>query len=101
MNELTNVAKKIKEAAEPQIGSAAANVLLNLIPYAGGAVAAVIGEYGSQQRTKRICEILAALNAALEGSHKKPEERLSKDQSVELVHDTIQTAADAASAPFP
>ncbi len=53
----------------------------------------MIGEFASQRKTDRLCEVLSSLNATLETHKADPEEHLSKDQIVEVVHDTLQTAA--------
>lgn len=69
--------------------------LLNVIPYAGGAVASVIGEIAAQRRVEKVCDVLSDLNSRLEQHRISPELYLSKDQIIEVVHDTIRTVATA------
>lgn len=84
---------KIGELRTPDRRGAAALTLLNLIPYAGGAIAAVVGEYGSSRRLEKICDVLSGLNDALERRGVRPEKYLTKDQIIELVHESLQAAA--------
>lgn len=72
---------------------AGAVALLNVIPYAGGAVASVIGEIAAQRKFEKVCDVLSDLNAKLESHQVEPERHLSKDQIIEVVHETLQTAA--------
>lgn len=67
--------------------------LVNLIPYAGGAIAAVIGEFATHRKFEKVCDVLSDLNSRLEANKVDPEQHLSKDQIIEVVHETLQTAA--------
>jgi hypothetical protein len=67
--------------------------LLNVIPYAGGVVASVIGEIGAQRRIEKICDVLSYLDTKLNEHSIKPENHLSKDQIVEVVYETLQTVS--------
>ncbi|HUT13277.1 MAG TPA: hypothetical protein VMW24_25165 [Sedimentisphaerales bacterium] len=67
--------------------------LFNLIPYAGGVIASVIGECASHRKREKICDVLSDLNARLEASKVDPRQHLSEDQIIELVHETLQTAS--------
>ena len=69
--------------------------LLSVIPYAGGAVASVIGEIATKRKFEKVCDILSDLHANLESHQADPEHHLSKDQIIEAVHETLQTAATA------
>ena len=72
-----------------------AAALLNVIPYAGGAVASIIGDFATQRRFEKVCEVLSDLNSRLENDGANPERYLSKDQIVEVVHETLQAATTA------
>jgi hypothetical protein len=67
--------------------------LVNLIPYAGGAIASVIGEIASHRKLEKICDVLSDLNSRLEVNKADPKQHLSEDQIIELVHETLQTAS--------
>lgn len=80
------------EAAEDAAG---AITLIRLIPYAGGAIAGIISEKANQRRFEKVCDVLSDLNARLESKGSDPEQHLSKDQIIEVVHETLQTASTA------
>jgi len=67
--------------------------LVSLIPYAGGAIAAVIGKIATRRKFEKVCDVLSDLNSRLEANKVDPEQHLSKDQIIEVVHETLQTAA--------
>lgn len=69
--------------------------LINVIPYAGGAVASIIGEIAVHRRFEKVCDVLSDLNAKLGEQGANPEQHLSKDQIVEVVHETLQTVTTA------
>lgn len=75
--------------------SSGAEAMLNLIPYAGGAVATIVGEFASQRRNEKICAVLAALNTALSRYSLDAERYLTKDQVIELVYETLHAVSVA------
>ncbi len=79
----------------PGVATSGAVAMLNLIPYVGGAVASILGEFASHRRIEKICEVLSELNAALQRHGLSAERYLCKDQVVELVYETLQAAAVA------
>ena len=91
-NEIERAIKQIKAVTVEDKVKSATISLINLIPYAGGAIASLITDYASQQKTNKICEVLSDLNERLEAHHAEPEKHLSKDQVVELVHQTLAYA---------
>jgi len=91
-DEIEPLLERIRAKALPDLAEAGAVSLLNLIPFAGGAVASVVGQFASQRRFERICDVLASLHSNLEEAQADPERHLSKDQIVELVHETLQSA---------
>ncbi|NQU68424.1 MAG: hypothetical protein HQ510_10820 [Candidatus Marinimicrobia bacterium] len=96
MNKNSDIALIIDTLAKPPISEkarAATVALLNVIPYAGGAVAAIIGEVATSRRIERICDILSSLNSRLESQGIEPTEHLTEDQIIEVVHDTLNTAS--------
>jgi hypothetical protein len=87
--------EEIKTLAVATPWKTGAIALLNVIPYAGGAVASVIGEIGARRKFEKVCNVLSDLNSRLESHKVEPESHLSKDQIIEVVHETLQTAATA------
>jgi len=85
--------EKIKQRTMMDRASSGAVAMLNLIPFAGGAVAAIIGDIAAERRFHKVCDVLANLNATLEQHGGDPEKHLSKDQIIEVVHETLQTVA--------
>ena len=75
--------------------TAGAVALVELIPFAGGAVASIIGEVSVHRRFEKVCDVLSDLNARLEEKGAVPEQHLSKDQIIEVVHETLQTVTTA------
>ena len=49
----------------------------------------------NQRRFEKVCDVLSDLNARLETRGGDPERHLSKDQIIEVVHETLQTASTA------
>src|SRR5258705_1889541 len=90
--ELISLIRTRGEAVEDAAG---AITLIRLIPYAGGAIAGIISEKANQRRFERVCDVLSDLNARLESQQSDPEQHLSKDQIIEVVHETLQTASTA------
>jgi len=87
--------ERIGQTGAADVATSGAVALLNLVPYAGGAVAAILSEFVSQKRIERICEVLAALNAALRQRGLAADTYLSRDQVVELVYETVEAASFA------
>lgn len=81
--------ERIGQTGAADVATSGAVALLNLVPYAGGAVAAILSEFVSQKRIERICEVLAALNAALRQRGLAADTYLSRDQVVELVYQPV------------
>ena len=90
-NDVQQLITTIKEHTTGDMLTTGAVTLLNLIPYAGGAIASVISEYATNRRFDKICDVLSDLNANLESQGTDPEKHLSKDQIIEVVHETLQT----------
>jgi hypothetical protein len=90
--ELISLIRTRGEAVEDAAG---AILLIRLIPYAGGAIAGIISEKANQRRFEKVCDVLSDLNARLESHGSDPEQHLSKDQIIEVVHETLQTVATA------
>lgn len=80
------------EAAEDAAG---AITLIRMIPCVGGAIAGIISEKASQRRFEKVCDVLSDLNERIEKRGSDPERYLSKDQIIEVVHETLQTASTA------
>ena len=78
--------------AEPNIQEAAVGVVAGLIPFVGGALATILGEYASANKTERVCSMLSSLGDAIRLHHTDPEKHLTKDQIVEVVHDMTQAS---------
>lgn len=85
----------IRTRGEEVEDAAGAITLIRLIPYAGGAIAGIISEKANQRRFEKVCDVLSDLNARLESRGSDPEQHLSKDQIIEVVHETLQTVATA------
>lgn len=85
----------IRSRTKADLATSGAITLLNAIPYAGGAVASVIGDIAAQRRFEKVCDVLSDLNAKLEEHGAEPERHLSKDQIIEVVHETLLTVATA------
>lgn len=94
-NETEALITSIKTRSEGAEDASQAIHLIRLIPYAGGAIASIITENASRRRIEKICDVLSNLNAKLEQHGTDPERHLSKDQIIEVVHETLQTAATA------
>lgn len=93
-----NVEKLIREIKALTVAEKAktgAVALLSAIPYAGGAVASVIGEIATHRKFEKVCDVLSDLNSKLEDHQADPERHLSKDQIIEVVHETLQTVSTA------
>lgn len=84
----------VRSGSTPDVATGA-TAMLNLIPYAGGAVASILGEFATNRRIQKICEVLAELNTGLERHKASAERYLSRDQIVELVYETLQAASVA------
>jgi hypothetical protein len=95
LNDIGPLIQEIKTLAVTDKVKIGAVAILNIIPFAGGAIASVIGEIGTQRRFEKVCDVLADLNSELESHQVNPESHLSKDQIIEVVHETLQTAATA------
>ena len=87
--------QEIRTLSVAEKAKTGALALLNIIPYAGGAIASVVSEYATHRKAEKVCEVLSDLNAKLESHEADPESHLSKDQIIEVVHETLQTAATA------
>ncbi len=85
----------IQHHGREEIATTGAIALINLIPYAGGAIASIVGEAASQRRFEKVCDVLSDLNTRLEAHGVEPEKHLSKDQIVEFVHETLHTVTTA------
>lgn len=77
------------------VASAGAEAMLNLIPYAGGAVASIIGDFASQRRVEKVCEVLSALNDGLRRHGMDADRHLAREQVVELVYETLHAVSVA------
>ncbi|MGZ5436050.1 MAG: hypothetical protein ACXWID_19955 [Pyrinomonadaceae bacterium] len=93
--EIQPLIEAIRQHDQEEIATTGAIALINLIPFAGGAIAAVVGEVASQRRFEKVCDVLSDLNGRLEAHGANPEEHLSKDQIIEVVHETLQTVTTA------
>jgi len=89
-NNVEFIVAKISEIGRPDDAAAARNVLLNIVPYIGGAVATFLSEHGSQMRTENICLVLTALNDAIGRHTNDTDIHLNERQLVELVMRTIK-----------
>lgn len=94
-DDITALIQEIKTLTVVDHAKSGTLALLNVIPFAGGAVASVIGEYSTHRKVEKVCDVLADLNSKLESHQIDPESHLSKDQIIEVVHETLQTAATA------
>jgi hypothetical protein len=94
-NETEALITTIRTRSEGEEDAAQAIHLIRLIPCAGGVIASIITENASRRRTEKVCDVLSDLNAKLEQHGTDPEQHLSKDQIIEVVHETLQTAATA------
>ena len=83
----------IRDSTLGDKATSGATSLINLIPYAGGAVASLIGEYANHRKTEKICEVLSDLNERLSRHGSDPSQHLSKDEVVEVVHNVLPDAA--------
>jgi hypothetical protein len=84
---------EIRKYKASDIATTSTVALLNVIPYAGGAVASVIGEIASQRRIEKVCDVLSDLESRLEKHSINPDKHLSKDQIIEVIYETLQTAS--------
>jgi hypothetical protein len=91
--EIEPLISRIKERSLTDHATTGAVALLNVIPFAGGAVASIISDFANERRMQKVCDVLADLNTELEKHGSNPEKHLSKDQIVELVHETLSTAS--------
>ena len=85
MNNNKDLAPVIEALAKPSVSEkarAATVAIFNIIPYAGGAVAAIIGEVATTKRIEKICKILSDLNSRLESQGIEPNKHLTEDYSV-------------------
>ena len=94
-NEIQPLIDAIQHHGQEEIATTGAIALINLIPYAGGAIASIVGEVASQRRFEKVCDVLSDLNTRLEAHGTEPEKHLSKDQIVEVVRETLQTVTTA------
>jgi hypothetical protein len=95
VNETEALIASIKTRSEGEEDASQAIHLIRLIPYAGGVIASVISENASRRRIEKVCDVLSDLNARLEEKGAVPEQHLSKDQIIEVVHETLQTVITA------
>ena len=86
---------RIRDSTREDLARSGAVGLVNLIPYAGSAIASVMGDFASFRRIEKICEVLSELNTQLQRRHLRPDAFLTRDQVVELVYETLQAAAVA------
>ena len=96
--ESTSLVPLIEEIRSRPVEGAAKTgslALINLVPFAGGAVAAVIHDFATNRSFEKVCDVLAHLNSRLEAADADPEAHLSKDQIIEVVYETLQTATTA------
>ena len=92
-DEIKPLIQEIRTLSVGEKTKAGAVALLNVIPYAGGVVASVIGEIAAQRKFEKVCDVLSDLNWKLESHQVDPERHLSRDQIIEVVHETLHTAA--------
>lgn len=67
----------------------ALHALLNVIPYAGGPISSLLGNYATNKKFERVCEALEALHQRIEHQEVKVEEVLSEDEVVEVLNKTL------------
>ncbi len=91
-NKTEQAIDRIKAVSAGDKASSGALSLINIIPFAGGAIASLINDYASHQKIKKLCDVLSDLNGRLERHNADPENHLSNDQVVELVHQTLAHA---------
>jgi hypothetical protein len=60
-----------------------------VIPYAGGPVASLLGEWASGRKIDKICDVLAHIHETLHDHKIDPTKHLTEDQVIEVVHDTL------------
>lgn len=94
-NETQALITSIKTRSEGAEDASRAIHLIRLIPYAGGVIGSYISENANQRRFEKTCDVLSDLDARLEEHGSDPELHLSKDQIIEVVHETLQTALTA------
>jgi hypothetical protein len=94
-DELSLAIERLSKRYPSDDATAAAVALANLIPTLGGVIASAVGEYGSQRRHEKVCDILKELKDTLDRHKVEPEKHLNKDQIVEVVHETLQTSVTA------
>jgi len=87
--------ENIERTGKEEVSTAGTIALLSLIPYAGGAIASVVGEFAGHRKFEKVCDVLSDLNGRLEAHHAEPEKHLSKDQIIEVIHETLQTVSTA------
>lgn len=91
--EIQELITTIRRRGEGEEDASRAISLISLIPYAGGVIGSILRENASKRRFEKVCDVLSDLNARLEKDGRDPERHLSKDQIIEVVHETLQTAA--------
>lgn len=94
-NDTEALITSIKTRSEGEEDASQAIHLIRLIPYAGGVIASIISENASRRRIEKVGDVLSNLNAKLEQRGTDPERHLSKDQIIEVVHETLQTVTTA------
>jgi len=82
--------KKVKQLTDDPNILASIQTLLNLIPYAGGALSTILSEYRSRRNCKRIFETLDELRKEIEQNPSAKKDVLSQDEVIEIVHSTLE-----------
>ena len=92
---ISSLIQQVTSKTTSEVAKTGAQAMLNLIPYAGGAVATIVGEFATQRRVEKVCEVLSALNAGLRHHGLDAERHLTRDQVIELVYETLQAVSFA------
>lgn len=96
-SDLAPLIEEIRSRPLAEAASTGSLALINVVPFAGGAIATVLGEFATNRRFEKVCDVLSDLSSRLEKADADPEEHLSKDEIVEVVYETLQAAATASS----
>lgn len=84
------VIEKVKQLTNDPNILASIETLLNIIPFAGGALSTILSEYRGRRNAKRILETLDELRNEIERNSSAKKDILSQDEVIELVHNTIE-----------
>ena len=89
--------QKVQHLTDDSNILASIQVLLNIIPYAGGVLSAILSEYRNRRTAKRILDTLDELRRSMENLPEEKRYILSEDEAIEIVYSTLEEISKTSS----